>query len=180
MTTLIALEELKQYLEIDDGARDALLSVLIQSVSSAAEIFTGRFIINRVIEEELHFFDRAAQTLQLNFYPVKQIIKIIRNGQEIDAAQIAADKESGILRRQYDSFCGTILVSYEAGIAQSAADVPQDIKLACAQWIKYFLSSDPSVKTESLGDYSVSYAELCGGMPAQVAAVLEKYKRYGV
>ncbi|MCL2887950.1 MAG: hypothetical protein FWF35_01355 [Elusimicrobia bacterium] len=180
MATLITLEEVKQYFETEDNARDGILNALIQSVSSAAEVFTGRFIINRVIDEELHFFERAERSLRLNFYPVKQIIKIIQNGQEVDIAQITADKESGILRRHYDSFSGAVLVTYEAGLSGDTAGVPQDIKLACAQWIKYFLSSDAAVKSESLGDYSVSYAELCGGMPAQAAAVLEKYKRYNV
>ena len=180
MTTLITLEEAKQYLETEDGSRDALISALTESVSSAAEIFTGRFIIDRVIEEELHFFERAGQTLQLNFYPVKQIIKIIQNGVEIDAAQTSQDKEAGILIRKHEYFQGAVLVTYEAGLAANTADVPKDIKLACAQWIKYFLSSGAAVKTESLGDYSVSYAELCGGMPPSVSAILEKYKRYAV
>ena len=180
MTTLITLEEAKQFLEIEDNARDGVLNALIQSVSAAAEVFTGRFIINRVIDGELHFFEHAAHTLQLNFYPVKQITKIVQNGEEVDAAQVKADNESGILSRRYDAFYGAVLVSYEAGLAADTASVPQDIKLACAQWIKYFLYSGAAVKSESLGDYSVSYAELAEGMPAEVSAILEKYKRYAV
>ncbi|MGB2579692.1 hypothetical protein AAIR98_001611 [Elusimicrobium simillimum] len=178
---LTTLEETKQYLGITGTEQDALISMLLESVSSAAEVFLGRFIISRIISEEAHFIEDKSKVLQLSFYPVEEVNMIMQNGEEISGEQFSINHNSGILHIKYGFFTGAVLVTYKAGLAENVDAVPADIKLAMWQWVKYLLNkSDGAVKSESLGDYSVSYAELQGAMPVSVLSILEQYRRYSV
>ena len=65
------------------------------------------------------------------------------------------------------------------GIAQNTASVPKNLQLAIWIWIQNLLAKQESgiVKSESLGDYSVSYQDE-SSIPSSVRSLLEGYRRF--
>ncbi len=175
MGLLVTLEEVKIYLEINNDEKDAQLGFVLESLSDALEVYLGRYILIKEIIEEPHYIDGPAQkSLQLNFYPATEISKIIFNGYEVSVER--AELNAGLIFRE-DCWYGTSLVTYKAGLAASVDDVPKDIKLALCMWAKEILNRDGFVKSESLGDFSMSYADN-NSIPNAVLSLVEKYRRH--
>lgn len=182
MTTYpaITLTELKTYLQIplDNTQKDPLLNMLIESCTQAAETFLGRFVIARDILEEPHDCDDTkSKYLQLEHYPVLEITEITQNGVEIPLNAIKADKHNGILKKD-TIWRGAALVSYRAGLSPDIENVPKNIRLALWQWIADILNQQEAggIKSETLGDYSVSFYDE-RQLPPGVAMLLEPYRK---
>lgn len=174
------LGDLKNYLKIsgDDLSKDALLNLLLESCTIAAERYMGRYIIARDITEEPHDFENGkSKYLQLDQYPVFEINEIVQNGEEIALSSLKADKYNGLIKKG-TPWRGAVLVSYKAGIAPSQGSVPANIRLAICQWIAAMLCDQESggVKSETLGDYSVSYYD-DRQVPSSSAILLESYRK---
>ncbi len=174
------LGDLKIYLKIseEDESKDSLLNLLLESCTIAAERYMGRYIIAREITEEPHDFENGkSKYLQLEQYPVFEISKIIQNGEEIEVSSLKADKYNGLIKKS-TPWRGAVLASYKAGIAASQESVPANIRLAICCWIASMLSEQESggVKSETLGDYSVSYYDE-RQVPPSSAVLLESYRK---
>lgn len=175
-----SLGDLKTYLRIpsSDDSKDALLNLLLESCTQAAELYTGRYIIARDIVEEPHDFDNVkSRYLQLEQYPVIKINSIMQNGETLDLSSVKTDMYNGLIKNT-SPWRGVVLVSYKAGIASCRADVPKNIQLALWRWIASILSEQEAggLKSETLGDYSVSYYDERQVPPAS-ALLLESYKK---
>lgn len=175
-----SLDNLKTYLRISssDSSKDALLNLLLESCTQAAEVYIGRYIIARDIIEEPHDFDGVkSRYLQLDQYPVCKINSIIQNGESLDVASLKVDMYNGLVKKS-SPWRGVVLVSYKAGIAAGLEDVPKNIQLALWRWIESILSEQESggLKSETLGDYSVSYYDERQIPPAS-ALLLESYRK---
>ncbi|MDD4005395.1 MAG: phage gp6-like head-tail connector protein, partial [Elusimicrobiaceae bacterium] len=84
ITTLAAV---KTFLKISDldTSRDGLLEALIDSVSEAAENYTGRLFVKRTVVEETHYCDGS--TLQLNHYPALSVSELEQGGETVNPAE---------------------------------------------------------------------------------------------
>ncbi|ACC98637.1 hypothetical protein Emin_1085 [Elusimicrobium minutum Pei191] len=182
MTRLLTgLEEVKKYLNIGGETHDEVLQILVESLSSAVEVYLGRFVIERIIETEFHFFDRPSKTMQTNFYPLKEVFEITLNSEKINLSMFNVDRTNGIIRKIEGSFLGTVCINYKTGIADTIQNVPKDIKLALWHWIKHiYLKNEGNIKAETLGDYSVSYGEYNDSMPEITLDLLENYRKLGL
>ncbi len=171
---------LKEYLKISssDDSKDALLEVLLDSCTAAAEKYLGRYIVAREISQEPHDFDGLkTKYLQLEQYPLTSISEILQDGIEVPSDAYRCDKYNGIIKKSV-GWRGIVLATYVGGLAQDTASVPKNIQLAIWQWISDILQvqENGSVKNETLGDYSVSYYDE-RPVPLSVASLLEGYRR---
>lgn len=175
MSLLVSVEEAKMFLGITNNEKDDRLSAVLEGVSAAAEAHLGRYVLEREIADEEHCFTESVKTLRLNHYPVREILRISVNGENKNWS--AADYSAGIVWGD-GGFSGRALVSYRAGLAAGITDVPRDIKIALCLWAKEIISKDNFIKSESLGDYSVSYES--SAMPPAAAALLAPYRGYSL
>lgn len=177
ITTLAAV---RTYLKIDDGdtARDGLLEALIDSVSEAAEKYTGRIFVKRTVVEETHYCH--GDTLQLGHYPVLSVTELEQGGDVLPAADYTLDNDTGIIESAV-RLDGLVSATYQAGIADTPADCPKDLQLAVWQWIAA-MTQNPSgaVSAEKLGDYSVSYFRDEDNIPACARKTFDRYKTIAV
>lgn len=183
LTAAISLEELKVYLKIpsSDTSRDALLNLLLESCTLAAERYMGRYIIARDISDEPHDFDGLkSKYLQLEQYPIIEIESIIQNGENLDLSSLKSDNYNGLIKKN-TPWRGVVLASYKAGIAANQEEVPANIRLALFQWVGFLLSEQESggIKSETLGDYSVSYYDE-RQVPSACALLLETYRKVNI
>lgn len=176
-------EDLKQYLKIPaaDTSKDDLLLLLLESCTLAAERYIGRYIIERTISEEPHDFYKAkSKYLQLQHYPVREVSCVMQNGENMDLSLIKTDSHNGLLKNSA-FWRGVVLVSYTAGLAQDYTGLPKNIRLALFQWIAVLLAEQESdgIKSETLGDYSVSYYD-SRQIPQSCALLLETYRKFDI
>jgi hypothetical protein len=115
--------------------------------------------------------------LQLEHYPVKEITEVKQNGAPLPPNAYKTDVQSGLIKKQ-GGWSGLANITYKAGIAADAQSVPKNIQLALWQWVADILQMQEtgSLKSESLGDYSVSYYDE-RQIPSSVALLLEAYRR---
>lgn len=178
--SVTTLEAVKNYLRIDetDISKDALLEGLIDAVSQAIETHTGRFFVKRQVIDEPHEADGT--TVELDHYPVISVTSVMLNGQDIDSGSYTAIKHAGIIESNY-TLDGAVLVTYTPGYGDTSSDTPADVQLAAWKWIaQIFNRENPNIKSESLGDYSVSYFDMQDNVPTEVAALLENYRTRSV
>lgn len=180
-TQATTLESLKIYLDIQDTQRDSLLQMLIESCSEAAEKYLGRSIVSREFTQEPHDLEGLrSKYVQLEQYPVTEIIKIMQDGIEIPLESLKTDKYNGIIKKS-SPWTGVVMADYKAGLAASTDCVPKNIQLAIWQWIADILHMQDAggAKSESLGDYSINYYDECR-IPQSVELLLESYRRISI
>lgn len=176
---LCTKDEVKSYLKITDADTDSALDMLLPALSRAVEKYLGRCVIEREIENEPHDMENTlTKFLQLNCYPVSEVLQISCNGIDITAENLFIDHFNGTLKKE-TLWEGDVNVTYKAGICTDAASVPADLKLAVMEWIRSVLNREGNVKSQSLGDYSVVFNEI-SGLPQNIKAFLDVYKRYSV
>jgi len=160
---------------IGEAAQDRadVMEAVINAVSEGIENYTGRRFVTREISAEPHDCEGL---LLLDHYPVTAISGVMLDGRSV--TDYTADVKSGLLTRP-GGFHGAALVTYTAGYAADAGSVPQDVQLAAWLWSAALLEAARSQKSESLGDYSVTYTE-AGPLPPQAAALLEPYRTKSV
>ena len=126
-----------------DDEKDGLYR-LINSVSEAMSKLNN--YISFIIEEKTDFFDGGSDQVFLRNFPIVEILSVYENGEELDAptGQAAGDgdwdyyKDEGIIYKSSGYFNPgrqKVKVTYKSGLAETEADIPEDVKLACVSWI---------------------------------------------
>ena len=152
MTLLDAttLARVKTLLDITDTAHDALLSLMVTSVSKRIEAYIDRPLMLEARTEEYHAAPRT-NVLFLKAAPVASITSVINDslwnfaaGTTVDSDLYHVDVESGRLYLQFDlaSHRNAVQVIYTAGFAANTTDLIAnypDIAMAAdcqvvAQW----------------------------------------------
>ena len=160
----LTLAEVKEFLKIDHGDEDSLLSGLIRSGRLACEIFIDR----KLVSQHWRCFrnDWGAGPVYLPFSPIRSVeeVAVFRDG---DYVPLAA--ESWLL--DLDSFrprlIGTpghgwpdpdipvagIRISFTAGYGESWNDVPADIRQGLLHWIAAaFQQGEEAVRDRRLAE----------------------------
>lgn len=194
-------ERLASFMGIDTPTGPSLVAmeVIINSVSSFIERYTGRTFKKTTFTNEEYAGERG-QSINLKHFPLissEPFIISRRNSQlnedgweDVDALYYAVDYNSGIINSMGGSFFGRnqngYRITYTAGydfdnVTTFLGDTEAaDVELATwliAQDIWKNKSVDPNIKSERIGDYSVTYAESMGTMfqNAQAQGILDTY-----
>jgi len=149
---IVTLNEVKSYLKIDDDYENDILELLIKSTREAIEAIIQKSVISQVWRYEVNMnnlndcYHKKIGSPDLNGGyikislpkpPIIKILSLTSNGKEIS-------EENYSLERENTKFClcfffekvirkksmFPIVITYEAGIADSAKNVPYQLKLA--------------------------------------------------
>ena len=175
-----SMEALKTFLNIPatENDKNDLLDMLLCATTEAAEKYLGRFIIARDIAGEPHDFDGSkTKYLQLEHYPALQITEIRQNGAALPLEMLVVDKHNGLIKKA-GGWRGLVTADYKAGLAPDTQSVPKNISVAVCRWVSEILQTQQAcgVKSETLGDYSITYYEE-SALPRAVTLMLDPYRR---
>ena len=149
MSEPITLEEAKNYLKVDTGDDNTLISNLISTAREMAECFAGQIFLTKSIEI---VYDGAGVTLEIPYRPLQSVTKIETITEagvksEVSSALYVVDTsgpffparislKSGYtwpVHRGFASFIVTVI----AGYGDEATDVPYATRQAILQIISH-------------------------------------------
>ena len=112
------LERLKQLLGIEDSNdQDELLNSLLIRAQIFCEEYLKRPLLE-VADIEQYFLGYRSQTLCVDVTPIVSVSSIVdAYGNVLPSDSYHLVKSLGMIRRQYGSFCGDLLVTYTGGYA---------------------------------------------------------------
>lgn len=139
----VSVEEIKAYLGLADAGQDILLASIVKAAREMAERQSGRVFVNRSLEAVFECFDREFLLPGSPLVNVTSITYINEDGTEVtvDPAEYTVDTVSLVGRivfRDWQYYCpaqiaAPVCVRYVAGFGDTAASVPENIKLAIKQ-----------------------------------------------
>ncbi len=190
---LITLLELDEFLQITIGDED-LSHTLINTASDFIDRFANRHFIKATYTNEEYDGDGATD-IYLKNYPIVTVAKV-----ELYDSYLASSIYTYTVKTEYLLYLdgGYIYmrgrtspghknyrVTYDAGYL--VADIPYDLKNACAQLagLVYYNKGKSGIKSESMGKYSVTYGmadiKIAGiPVPADIAGVIDQYRRINI
>lgn len=188
------LATVKTELGITGSTDDAWLALVIQEESAAAVAYCGREFARETVAESfrLEGEDRSVSGLYLSRVPVAAIASVVEDGVTLTAADYELAAADGRLYRLDGAGARStwakakIVVTYTGGYVMLTT-LPQDLERAVRTLVKqrwFARTRDPLVKGASL-DGVMSEQYWVGdvntvGMPAEVTAVFDKYRRIAV
>lgn len=193
VNALLSQAELELILQITISSSD-LKDFLINTASDFINNFTNRRLLSRTITSEK--YDGTGESrLFLKEYPITSVtaVKSWDSYNNVVSYTYTEHTEYTLYANEgYILFRGKTLkghnnyqITYVAGYA--LADVPYDLKNACAQLcgIMYYNKGKAGIKSESIGSYSVTYdkgnASIMGiPVPDDIAGVIRQYRRINV
>lgn len=190
---LISQAELELILQITISDSD-LKDFLINSASDFINNFTNRKILKRTIESEEYDGD-GSFNLYLKQYPIISASEVLLWDAYNDEESYSYTEHTEYklyLEEGYIYFRGrtsrghkNYQITYVAGYA--LADVPTDLKNACAQLsgLIYYNKGKAGIKSEAIGKYSVTYdkgdVKVLGiPVPDDIAGVIKQYRKINV
>ncbi len=190
---LISIAELDLFLQITIG-NDPLSEMLINMASDFVDRFANRIFVKATYTNEEYDGDGTTH-IYLKNYPIITVDNL-----ELYDSYLASIIYTYTVKTEYLEYLkeGYIYmrgrtspghknyrVTYDAGYL--LADVPYDLKNACAQLagLVYYNKGKSGIKSESMGKYSVSYGmadlKIAGiPVPADIAGVIEQYRRINI
>lgn len=203
-TDLTTLEAFKAELAIAHGDGDEWIKRAIPRASAAIATWCNRVFAQETLSEQFRLDapspggDRVAGNtdhLLLGRWPVSSIAAVTEDGVALAAADYELDGPSGVLYRVSDDSrvawaSAKIVVAYTAGYTLPGTanyTLPRDIEHAALLLLKswwFARTRDPLVKQESIsGVADVAYWVAAPGqaadLPPDVAALLDKYRKWG-
>ena len=191
---LTTLEAVKADLGIVGDDEDATLSTLIGQASASLLSGIGRSLVRETLRETFRL-TQPVVSLVLSRFPVATVDRIsVDNGAPLDAGTFELDPAAGMLSRldaagRYQRWpAAVVVVDYKAGYllpGQEGRDLPDDIEgaaLALVRRAYHQTGRNPLLKGMDVGggaiklDWFVPTAN-AGGMPPEVAAVVERYSQ---
>ena len=168
----------------------AYLAHLISAASNAIERWCKRVFGTTIYTNE-YYDGNGTDAMFLNNFPITTLTSIVvvePDGTDTTLLGSGFDVSSETGEIKFERDCSTdycyfplgfhnLKANYTAGFAT----VPEDVQEACAQYCVWLYAADktlPNVKSESLGDYAMSFAT--GGtendIPGSVKRLLTQYR----
>ncbi|MHA6481067.1 head-tail connector protein [Paenibacillus sp. strain BS8-2] len=170
---LATLERLKGIMPEMEGNED-LLTLQIAAASASIEQYCKRSFRKQEYAERISGY-ASSKYINLRNYPVHEIKGINVEGYEL--------LDEGQLYRRGGWPCGdhNVTVSYIGGYVLPGEEttndprtLPKPLELACLLYAQMLLRS-PGVKSERVGDISVTYADERTSLPPVVVALISPY-----
>lgn len=168
------LSLLKEVLKITDNTKDEYLLKIIQQNSFVIDSISNREF-NKQKRKETKYY--VKDMVMLDITPVLEIVEIVADGQIVNNYKLF--EESGIIIFEtYKNRFETVEVTYEGGYEteETSFAIPGDIEKACLSLCLYQTSGESAIKSESIGDYSVTYQDVLN-VYANVNQLLTAWKR---
>ncbi len=202
---LVTLNDFKTFLGITDNTKDELLKMLINFSSDYIETETGRTFKSTSYTNE-EYDGTGTEELRLKNFPILSFTKLEVNNNydnsdswdswsEINANNYWVDKENGIITRTND------FLDFEEGMNNEEAlseirfykgkfkyratyvagfdTIPYDIQFACmilAEEMYKNRGNTNGIRSESLGDHSITYKTIAEMQNPMIDRVLSKYR----
>lgn len=189
MPLLASLSDLKSELGLADDASDAALTSALLRASTTIETYCGRAFTRAADTFTLRVRD-ARRALLLPRVPVVAVTAIDRDGEALDPAEWEIeDEEAGLIIRLDASGRpalwwgrGKWTVSYTGG----PEAVPPDVERACLDLAVQAWTTrgrDPTLRDRTVVDieswsvFDPDKRQTVGGLPADIAAALDRHRR---
>ena len=188
---LITEAELEEILQ--KSFDTAYANSIINSASQFINNFCDRVFIKTTYEDEA-YDGNGIRELYLNNYPLMDpddiVVKIWDTFSDVVSETLTVNtdyliySEEGMLYKRGSWFMAPqrYRITYKAGYL--VADVPYDLKQACAQICQYLDNNknNPGAVSETIGKYSISYNSPSSGsvsvaVPASIIDLLQPYRR---
>jgi len=203
--SLVDLDEVKNYLEINSNTSDARLSNIINYVSASVRNYCNQEITENVYTE---YFDGGVISIFVDNLPVNNVTVVAEydgntysnlNGPNSDGSLPTANananlqymwyQETGEIRKIgedgkavrtldlgnhpfFNNYPKGIKVTYGAGYTS----VPQDLKLACLDYIKMIHKNEQSSDSFSFEGQNKNSFPLSGNFPKHIRRILDFYR----
>lgn len=199
---LTRIDDVREYLGVEGSSQDKLLEGLINAASNQIESYCGRSFGREVITAE-SVAGYGGVRLWVSKFPIDaaEPITITLDGFEFDSDDFAVETHRGSFYnpsgwpstapvvlaanpyRVHGDERAAYLVSYTAGYVLPPSGVngeflPADIQLACHELVSSMYRRqrrDPSIRSEKLLSYAVTYEPDAGKLPASVMSLLDSY-----
>lgn len=182
---IATIEEVKTRLSITGSGDDAVLTQVVEEIDQAIKTYLDRNIERLVYDE---YVDTSGGLNREKYFtkdfPIEAgSVTITNNGTEwVEGTNYDVDYVNGIIFFHTLPSIGfkKLRVQYSAGY--ESTDIPKDLKMAVinASCTLFNNRKQTGVKSESLGDYSVTYGDTnsTDSLLDSVSNILDKYRRY--
>lgn len=177
----VTLAEVKTRLDISGTSEDDKLNELINSATDLLERYCGRRFKQTQYTEEVYGGENTNR-LFLRNYPISDeladapVVLIDDVAVEIEAI----DYPRGIIELESiaNDDMSNVKVTHKSGYA--AADIPHDLKEAIFLLVSGArnVGKSSGISSESVGDYSVTYASVHGVFSQSVKQLVINFKRF--
>lgn len=176
MLTTVKRAKTLMHIPADDTSQDAEIEMFIGIASDAIEARCRRIFKRQIHEQDIHRVSGCH--LLCDNYPVYSAT--ITKGNEI-LTGYRLQKDRGIL--SWADWPCDFNVSYEAGYILPSDDpeapeptLPRQLEYACVLFIQ-FAQRRPGIKSERVGDISVTYGDDDSDLPAPIMALIAPFVR---
>lgn len=176
---LISLETAKSFLGITNNDYNDLLNSIIAQSSDVIEKYCDRtFTLTTYTDKVMDGSGGYEQVMRQ--YPITAVSKIehkvCNTWSDLSNDDYDIDGESGIIVK--DSVFMQGRLNYRFSYTAGYSTIPNDLQLACCMLTSTIFSKrkGAGIKSESLGDHSVTFAEGADALSSDVKMILDKYK----
>lgn len=184
--TLVSLADFKLYLKATNTTYDATLARLADAITSRFETYTGRYFMEKEIDEEISDA-RGRSRLRLRYFPILEVTELktrasLSAGWEtFDATEYEIREETGeifLIDRAFYSGARTTSCSYSAGLADDRTDLPANLVQLQLDWSKFLYD-----RWDKNGLFTMNQSSPGGGitipsgLPKDIRDSLDMYKR---
>lgn len=176
--------EIRDFIKIDSAktSMNARLDKIADGVATAINNYIGVTMITSSYTEIYDGWtdegDPRGNTLFVDKYPIVAITSISDNDVALTSTEYylyLAEGKIVLKAKSFTSDYQTIDIVYTAGHGAAAANVPDDLKLACYKWIKVIYEGDVVDFSQQFGESSFAVIAK-ESMPKDVKALLGSYR----
>lgn len=176
--SLVLLADVRTFIEISSGVADTLLQTLIDDASGRINDYCGRDFESRTYNEEIDIEGCTEDSILLDNVPISSVVALTDNGSLVDTDDYHV-YEHGRVSLENSYFTEgykKVEISYVAGFTPVPASIQNAAKKLVAE--DYKGRKLRGFQSESIGDYKyrVPSMEKTQGFPADVLAILNRYK----
>lgn len=169
---VLTLNEVKTHLNITTTTQDAELQTFIAAAEAAIERRVGPLVASSVSSRV-----PGGRDLMLPYYPVLSVTSITdTDGVAVSVSDVYADRIGVLTTTGYGfTTAATYDVTYMAGHAATAAEVPADLRLAVLEMVRHLWDSQRRSRGQVTDVPGAAHA-----FPYRVEELLAPYMQFGI
>lgn len=182
--SLVTLAEYKSYAGIKGESQDTQITSLIPKVSEFIKTYCRRSFVDFVSSDKEEIFDGGTDLFWLEESPVIQVSSVQYS---LDFGTTWAEYSDWVLKKKQSIIVPKISTEFPYAVNGyrvlyrcGYVDIPEDLKIACLDLIKYYISNDSAVKSNKApgtNSVQIEYVSTTS-LPANIKRVLDLYKEH--